>query len=179
MSLSDNQRGVLKGMAAAVVVTLLAIGGAAWVDPFAGLVADTVQGRLALWAGCSLAVVFWLILSIGALARHRFFHAEDIDGSGLTEGSKAAAIKQAVLQNTLEQGAIAFIVYGAVATFVPYTMLSVLPAAAGLFFIGRLFFRIGYAGGAPSRAFGFALTFYPTVLLFLIAVGVALACLAR
>jgi len=35
-----------------------------------------------------------------------------------------------------------------------------------------LFFR-GYAGGAPSRAAGFGLTFYPTVALLISVVAVA------
>jgi uncharacterized membrane protein YecN with MAPEG domain len=34
-----------------------------------------------------------------------------------------------------------------------------------MFFIGRLAFFAGYAKGAPARAFGFAFTFYPTILL--------------
>ena len=37
---------------------------------------------------------------------------------------------------------------------------------------GMLFFR-GYAGGAPSRAAGFGLTFYPTVALLISVVAVA------
>jgi hypothetical protein len=34
---------------------------------------------------------------------------------------------------------------------------------AALFSLGRLAFWIGYRHGAPWRAFGFAVTFYPTV----------------
>jgi hypothetical protein len=45
-----------------------------------------------------------------------------------------------------------------------------LPAAAILFLIGRILFFLGYAEGAASRAFGFALTFYPTLML-LVGVG--------
>ena len=37
-----------------------------------------------------------------------------------------------------------------------------LPAAACLFVGGRVRFARGYAHGAPHRAVGFALTFYPT-----------------
>jgi hypothetical protein len=36
--------------------------------------------------------------------------------------------------------------------------------------VGRLLFYTGYAGGAPSRAFGFGFTFYPTVLLGCVAI---------
>jgi hypothetical protein len=34
-----------------------------------------------------------------------------------------------------------------------------------MFLGGRLAFFAGYANGAPARAFGFAFTFYPTVIL--------------
>jgi len=46
-----------------------------------------------------------------------------------------------------------------------------------MFLVGRLFFFAGYANGAPSRAYGFGLTFYPTVmlLLFVVALGVSRA----
>jgi len=40
-----------------------------------------------------------------------------------------------------------------------------------MFVIGRILFAVGYAGGAPARAFGFALTFYPTVFLTIVAIG--------
>ncbi len=42
------------------------------------------------------------------------------------------------------------------------------PCAVSLFLLGRLFFITGYRKGAGGRAFGFALTFYPTVAAYLI-----------
>ena len=48
-----------------------------------------------------------------------------------------------------------------------------LPAAAFLFAIGRMLFIVGYRRGATGRSLGFALTFYPTVLLF---VGLPFVC---
>ena len=47
------------------------------------------------------------------------------------------------------------------------------PTAGLLFVIGRIAFFAGYARGAPARALGFALTFYPTVLLLLAALVTA------
>lgn len=55
----------------------------------------------------------------------------------------------------------------------PPAWQAVVPAAAILFVFGRIAFVAGYARGAPARAFGFALTFYPTVFM-LLASGVAL-----
>ena len=43
-----------------------------------------------------------------------------------------------------------------------------------MFLLGRVLFFAGYAGGAPRRALGFALTFYPTVTLLLGALAFAL-----
>jgi hypothetical protein len=57
-----------------------------------------------------LAPAFFLMLSIGLLARHRMLTPEDIDGGGLTEGTPRAHQLQAILQNTLEQSTLAFMV---------------------------------------------------------------------
>ena len=47
-------------------------------------------------------------------------------------------------------------------------LFGAVPVAAILFVIGQISFAAGHAGGAPARTFGFALTFYPTVLLVLV-----------
>ena len=73
-----------------------------------------------------------------------------------------------MLQNTLEQCCLAFPVYVATAIVAPASFLPVVPLAAGMFLVGRALFFAGYAKGAPARAYGFALTFYPTVLLLVI-----------
>jgi len=44
---------------------------------------------------------------------------------------------------------------------------------AALLVVGRIQFFRGYASGAPSRAAGFGLTFYPTVALLISVVAVA------
>jgi hypothetical protein len=104
-----------------------------------------------------------LMICIAALARHRFFTPEDIDGSGLTQGTERARVLQSILQNTLEQTALAFVGYLGFASVASAARLGVIPAAVLLFLIGRAAFAYGYASGAAGRAFGFALTFYPTV----------------
>jgi uncharacterized membrane protein YecN with MAPEG domain len=53
------------------------------------------------------------------------------------------------------------------ATFV--RAVAVIDALVILFAVGRLLFWIGYRRGAAGRAFGFALTFYPSVLALLAA----------
>jgi len=57
------------------------------------------------------------------------------------------------------------------ATLMPVSWMAAIPAAAILFLSGRVLFIRGYRGGAPSRAVGFALTFYPSVLMLVIVIG--------
>jgi hypothetical protein len=171
LPLTAKQHGVMKGMIAAVIVAATGLGLGAVQYPQDWLPDGSPQARLTLAAQCLLAGAFWLLLSIGLLARHRFFTPEDIDGSGLTSGTEKAKVLQAVLQNTLEQTTLAALTYIAFAALAPAGYLGALPAAALLFWCGRALFWNGYEKGAASRAFGFALTFYSTVLLFLAALA--------
>jgi len=165
MPLSDKQAAVMKGMIAALFASTLSLAAGAFLLTEILRVEDTLSVRLSLLAKSGLAISLWLLAAIGALARHRFFTPEDIDGSGLTEGSVTAKRLQSVLQNTLEQTVLALIVYGGFALLAPAQFLGALPAAALLFWIGRALFWRGYGQGAGGRAFGFALTFYLTAML--------------
>lgn len=168
MPLSFEQRGVLKGIVPALMIALLVLGAVLWIPTGLQPPAADVASRLIHVAAWDLLVVVWLVIAIGALARHRFFHAEDIDGGGLTAGSTSAKVHQSVLQNTLEQVVLAVLVHGACAVLLPVGWLAVIPAAAVLFALGRFFFWRGYRHGAAARALGFGLTFYPTVMLLLL-----------
>lgn len=156
-----------------MAVTLAVLAGAAWWSAIPQL-DKSLGGRLHLFALSGLAPALALATAIARLARHRFFTAEDIDGSGLTAGTERARVLQALLQNTLEQSALALPAYGWWALAGPPATLAVVPAAACLFLLGRLLFFAGYNRGAAGRAPGFGLTFYPTVVL-LVAAVVALA----
>lgn len=165
MALSTAQQGVLRGMAAAVAVTLVSIVGAVWLRPGFLQPLPAIQERLAATLRWDLLVLACLVVAIGVLARHRFFTPADIDGGGLTAGTDRARVLQAVLQNTLEQAVIAVLAHLVWTAATPAGWYPAVPVAAVLFVIGRACFAFGYRGGAPARAFGFALTFYPTVLL--------------
>lgn len=169
--MSPKQRAVLRGMAAALllslaVLLLAAIAAPAWLMPPAAI-ASALR-----W---DLLVVACLAGCIAALARHRFFTPEDIDGSGPGAGTDQARRLQALLQNTLEQAVLAIGVHAAWAGVMPSRLQAVVPAAALLFVTGRVMFYRGYASGAGGRAFGFALTFYPSVLMLLMLAVAALA----
>jgi len=173
MALTVKQRGVLKGISIGAAITVAVIVGAILSGPMVLSPEATIAERLsfALWADVFIAL--WLGISIALLARHRYFTPEDIDGGGLTRGSETASVLQATLQNTLEQTVLAVLVHVTWATLMPVSWMSAIPAAVVLFLCGRLLFLLGYRGGAPSRALGFALTYYPSVLMLAIVVVAA------
>jgi hypothetical protein len=173
MALTVKQRGVLKGISIGAAITVVVIVGAILAGPMVLSPEATVAERLsfALWADVFIAL--WLGICIAVLARHRFFTPGDIDGGGLTRGSETASVLQATLQNTLEQTVLAVLVHLTWATLMPVSWMSALPAAVVLFLVGRLLFLLGYRGGAPSRALGFALTYYPSLLMLVIVVVAA------
>ncbi|MEZ5786869.1 MAG: MAPEG family protein [Xanthobacteraceae bacterium] len=127
------------------------------------------------WALATLSVLFWLFVSIARLARHRFFSPEDIDGGAGSTTSREARVLQSILQNTLEQTVLASGVYGAWLILAPAELKLLLLFCAALYSLGRLLFIVGYSRGAVGRATGFALTFYPTVGLFLLLLGLEAA----
>jgi hypothetical protein len=169
MSMTTAQRDVVRGMAAGIVVTITALGLGASVQP-SDLLLDTPFNRVQVAAMASLAPALALAICIARLAAHRFKTPEDLDGSGLTAGTGTARVLQALLQNTLEQLALALPVYAAWGLLGPPQRLNMVLAASFLFFAGRLLFFWGYHRGAAGRAFGFALTFYPTVALLVVTI---------
>jgi hypothetical protein len=168
VALSDKQLGVLKGMALAMTASVLTIIFGIFLDPFSYTLVENTQGRMDVLGLSIILPTLFLVVSIGRLARFRFFSPDDIDGSALTKASGNAALLQSLLQNTLEQCIIAVFVYTAWCFLMPVYWLSAIPLCSVLFALGRILFFKGYKNGAASRAFGFALTFYPTIVLFLI-----------
>lgn len=161
-ALTRTQTGVALGMAAGFVLTV-----AGFLVPTGPAPADTAE-RIALWAACSASAGFWLLLCVGRLAGHRFFTPEDIDGGGVRGNSAEAALIQAVLQNTLEQAVLASLGWAAWLWLGPGGDGARVAVLALYFAAGRLLFFAGYSRGAPWRALGFTLTFYPTVGLYLL-----------
>lgn len=107
-----------------------------------------------------------LILMIGRLAQRRFFDDVIIDGEPSPVGSHAD-IDRRVLQNTVEQLVLALCVWPPSAYLLTGDGPGVLVALGLGFTIARLLFWIGYHLSPPLRAFGFAATFYPTVMVVL------------
>ena len=173
MALNQQQQGVLKGMMLALLVSILALSLAAFIIPPAIGAALAWQRRLAVLQEAYLLILIPYAVGIIRLAKHRFFCIEDIDAAvGHSQSVKALAL-QSMLQNTLEQTVLAVLIYFVWVLLLPISNLGILYMAALLFFIGRVLFFLFYERGAVARSFGFALTFYPTMLLLLACLVVA------
>ncbi|MET3725147.1 MAPEG family protein [Sphingomonas trueperi] len=159
-----EQRGVAIGMASALLLTIVVLGLVALTTHSGS--APTFPQRLQDALRIDLLVILWVAAGIANVARLRFFSEQDIGGSGGQQASEQIRIGNAVLENSFEQAVLAIVTHLIVAaTFVGSTPL--IAALASLFAVGRLLFWRGYKRGASGRAFGFALTFYPSVLALL------------
>ena len=169
--LSEKQCGVLRGIAAGLVISIAGLIAVVLLAPPFLLPRGAFPATLAVALAWDALIVVCLAVNIGALARHRFFTPQDIDGGGLSQGSAPAQVLQATLQNTLEQVVLALAVHAVWATVMPLAWQAAVPFAVILFVVGRVLFWRGYAAGAPARALGFALTFYPSALMLLTILG--------
>lgn len=174
MSLTEKQIGILKGMLLGAFIALCIVGLGSYLNPFGYQESLNTIEKLKVAFLSSIIPTVFLAASIGRLARHRFFTPEDIDGGGLSNGSAQATLLQSLLQNTFEQTLLASLVYCAWSVVMPATSLSVVPIAAISFGLGRILFFTGYKKGAPSRAIGFTLSFYPSIIMLGAIIGTLL-----
>jgi uncharacterized membrane protein YecN with MAPEG domain len=160
----QEQRSVAFAMAAALVASIVVLGVVGWAGRAAAPMPFVSRLQFALRA--DTFVVVWLVAGIANVARLRFFSTRDIAGSSAGDVSEDVRMANAVLQNTVEQVVLATVTHMiVVAAFVRSN--AVIAALVCLFAAGRLLFWAGYRRGAKGRAFGFALTFYPSALALL------------
>ncbi len=174
MQLTEKQYGVLKGMILGMCTALGIVGFGSYLNPFGYQESLSLTGKLNVVALSCIIPALFLAIAVGRLAKHRFFTPEDIDGGGLSGGSEESRVLQSLLQNTVEQTLLALPVYWAWSAVMPATFLSTVPLAALAFGLGRILFFTGYKKGAPSRALGFTLSFYPTVIMLFGIIGTLL-----
>jgi hypothetical protein len=163
MALDAEQRGVARGMAIGAVASAAVLGIGLIAPPLALPLGDAMADRIAFALRADLVLGLWLLASVGAVAKGRFFSPRDISGAAYSDPTPRIAVARAVLQNTHEQVTLAVTVHLALATLLPAGQMGAIPLLVILFSIGRLAFWLGYAGGATSRSIGFAMTFYPTI----------------
>ena len=107
-----------------------------------------------------------MLLMIARLAQRRFFDDAIIDGEPFAPGS-GADIDQRVLRNTTEQLALGLCIWSAAAVILADKGPGVIVVLGLNFAFARVLFWLGYHLSPPLRAFGFAASFYPTVLVSL------------
>jgi len=162
VELTEQQKGVVRGVIQAVVLSVVGLCGVSLLLPLNVLPVDEAGARLAWALQWALLPVFTLMVSIARVGNYRFYSPEDIAGSGLTSGTAQVKVLRAVLQNTLEQTVLAVAAYMIWAVVMPHYWLGSIAIAALLFVAGRILFTRGYTRGAAGRAMGFGLTAYPT-----------------
>ncbi len=159
--MSNDQKKVLTGMAAAVVFSatffevvfrLTDIGP----TPPSGI---ETSWRLAYALKCEVFAALCLLAGVAKIANRRFFIPDAIGGGP----SPSIESDQRYLQNTLEQLVLAIVAHLALVTIVAPQSIRAVAVLVMLFVIGRVTFWVGYHRSGPARAFGFATTFYPTV----------------
>jgi len=127
-----------------------------------------------LWINASLGsfiIGISLLFCIGKIAKKRFFNPDAIAGAGFDTAANSVTIDKAILQNTFEQVLLAIIAYQSLEKMTPNLAILLIPTFVFLFMIGRILFILGYKKGAGSRALGFGLTFYPTVIAYIVVIG--------
>lgn len=167
--MSPDQRKVLGGMAGGAVAAaaLLALGW--WLGPAVG--ARLTWSRIIALGLILLALP--LAASVARVASRRFF-GPGIDG-GAPAGEVDLDLDRRILTNTLEQTALATLAFMALIIALPGRAAGGALIYAAGFVLARAAFAIGYRRSGVARAFGFAATFYPTVLALAVALVMAFA----
>lgn len=101
-----------------------------------------------------------MVLTVGL---HRFLGNDALEG-GRFHGAHAA-VNQRVLINSTEQLVLAMAIWPAAALQLGERGPGILAAMGVSFVVARILFWVGYHIRPAMRAFGFAATFYPTVVL--------------
>ncbi|HUO03734.1 MAG TPA: MAPEG family protein [Candidatus Binataceae bacterium] len=167
--MSNEQKKVMAGIVSAIVFCTAFFEvafRAASIDlaPPGGIDAAWRLSYAIRWESISALCLF---AGVGLVANRRFVIPEAIAGDAVP----AVEIDRRYVQNTLEQLMLAFVVHLAMATILPDNELRVIPILVALFVIGRVAFWIGYHIAPTARAFGFATTFYPTIVAYVYVVS--------
>jgi hypothetical protein len=87
VELSEKQKGVVRGVIPAALVTLAGFAGAAVLIPVSARPLDEAGARIAWALQWALLPILAVMISVMRVANYRFASPEDIDGSGLTAGT--------------------------------------------------------------------------------------------
>lgn len=121
-----------------------------------------IYSRLTLFAEVAAFALIPFFVLIAYVANKRFMSTA-IDP--LNVGSNVIVdLSSRFLQNTFEQTVLAVLTYSVLVILLPVAQLYIVPSLLVLFLLWRLTFVIGYSIKSIYRYFGFAMTFYPTII---------------
>lgn len=123
-----------------------------------------VSDRLELMINCSIIAVTPAVLAIAIVAAQRL--NPDMWVGQNVKPNSALDVNTRFILNTVEQFILFFVGLAGIALYVPLSEAHSIPILTSLFVMGRALFWIGYHKNPYLRAFGFGLTFYPTVGVF-------------
>jgi hypothetical protein len=164
LAVTPFRRKQLLGIAGALpafVVVALTLDHARDLFAFLALPPDDPSARLSFALRWMLLPGVCLLLGVIVAAR-RGFVPDAIDGTR-TPTSYSLEINLRYNQNTLEQVVLACIAWSSLAIALPIAQLTLIPAMASLFAVGRIAFWIGYLIHPMGRAFGMVITVLPTL----------------
>jgi MAPEG family protein len=124
----------------------------------------SVSDRLELMIECSILAISPAVLAIAIVAAQRL--NPDMWVGQRPKPNSALDVNTRFVLNTVEQFILFVVGLAGIALYAPLSEANSIPVLTSLFLMGRLLFWIGYHKNPYLRAFGFGLTFYPTVGVF-------------
>ncbi len=124
----------------------------------------TVADRLELMIKCSIIALAPAVVGIAIVAAQRL--NPDMWVGQRPKPNSALDVNTRFVLNTIEQFILFLVGLSGVALFTPIAEADSIPILTSLFLFGRILFWIGYHKNPYLRAFGFGITFYPTVGVF-------------
>ncbi len=125
----------------------------------------TLGDRIALVIKDAVMAILPAVLAICIVAAQRLDPSMWVGRTA--KPNSALDINTRFILNTFEQFILYFIGNAGMALYCPPEEARSLIILTGLFLLGRVLFWIGYHYNPYLRAFGFGITFYPTVAVFL------------
>jgi hypothetical protein len=125
----------------------------------------TLGDRIALVIKDAVVAIMPAVLAICIVAAQRLDPSMFV--GRVPKPNSAVDINNRFILNTIEQFILYFIGNAGMALYCPPEEARALIILTGLFVLGRLLFWVGYHYNPFVRAFGFGITFYPTVAVYL------------
>ena len=125
----------------------------------------TAGDRIALVFKCAAFALLPGVIAICVVAAQRLNPSMWV--GRIAKPNSSLDINTRFILNTFEQFTAYLVAIAVVALYSPIDEARALPILTMLFVIGRILFWIGYQSSPYLRAFGFGLTFYPTVAVYI------------